>query len=96
MNVDYLKCWTSQLERIDREFLLLSKRRYQVFKKVVKFFDSKDIDLTDFRQREEVLNKVISEGYSMGIDEKFVRNLFEQILNQDEKKKQDFLEKLKE
>jgi len=92
MDIDYLKSWSEQIGRIDHEILFLLKRRFQILKKVAKYIKDNDLEFDNQIVKDEILKRVVSKGISMGMNENFIREVFNEILKEDEKKQKIFLE----
>jgi len=94
MNIDYLNSWKEQVDRVDTEILFLLKRRLQLQKKVFKYKMDNEITTQDKNREDEVLNNVKGKARSMGMSEGFVRNMFEELLKESEKRRLIFIEEM--
>ena len=94
INIDYLNSWKEQVDRVDTEILFLLKRRLQLQKKVFKYKIDNEIGTKDLNREDEVLNNVKSKARAMGMNEGFIRKMFEELLKESEKRRLLYLEEI--
>ena len=81
-----------QIEKIDLELLYLLKRRVQTEKKVAIFKKGKNLGLDNFNLANETIIKNIAKARTMQLNENFVREIFEVILDETNRVQKDIME----
>ena len=81
-----------QIEKIDLELLYLLKRRVQTEKKVAIFKKGKNLGLDNFNLANEIIIKNIAKARTMQLNENFVREIFEVILDETNRVQKDIME----
>ena len=87
-----LESYREQINAIDDEILILLKRRMQLVKKVVMYKKQNDMEIYVPQREIEILTRLTTKAHEMGIGDGFIRNLFQNILEESKKTQQNFLD----
>lgn len=74
-----------QIDRTDEEILILLKRRFQTVKKIGKYKKDNNIEIEDRNRENNLIIAKIAKARTMQLDEAFIRDLFELIIDESKK-----------
>lgn len=90
-----LKNFRRQIDRIDDEFLILLKRRFQLSKKVSKYKMCNNIPVMDPSREDEILTRLAAKARTMDIGESFSRRFYELVLSQSKLLQEEYMNEQK-
>jgi chorismate mutase len=92
-DMKFLESFRNQINNIDNEFLILLKRRMQISKKIAEFKHGKNMEILQEDRELELILARTKKAREMTLDESFVRDFFELIMDQSKKIQKAHLEK---
>jgi chorismate mutase len=95
MEYDLLESLRGQIDRIDEELLILLKRRFQTSKKIAKYKLEHNMPVFDKERENLIFFDRLNKGRNMQLNEEFVREFFDLILDESKKIQEEFIEKKK-
>lgn len=80
--VENLNTLRGRIDFIDKNVITSLKIRFDAVKKIGEFKRKHDLPLCDRKRQKEVLRMRIKQGKKSGLNEKFVKNLYNLIFNE--------------
>ncbi len=90
---DQLIRFREQLDNIDNEIIYLVKRRLQVVQKIGKYKNENNMEIYQPDREAEMFNKLSAKAVTMGINENFIQNLFDIIIEESKKEQKKAIDK---
>lgn len=80
-----METFRDQIDRIDAEIMILLRRRFQILKKVAKFKVENNMPIYQPERERDMLENKAERAKLMGMDQSFIKTLFEVILDESKK-----------
>jgi len=80
--VDNIRNFRDKINYFDNNLVSLLKKRFDIVKKIGKFKKKNNLPLCDRKRQAEVLKIRIKQGKDGGLNEKFVKKLYNLIFNE--------------
>ncbi len=93
MEYDSLKNFRNQIDNIDKEIMILIKRRMQFAKKIAKYKFDNNMEIFVPAREDEIINIAKNRAITMNLSESFTRNLFQMIIDESKREQEKFLSK---
>lgn len=93
MTFDILEKLREQIDNIDNEIMILIKRRLQTSKKVAEYKFKNEMEVFDEQREMEIIKDKSSRASAMKLDDAFVREIFEILIEESKKEQEKYLQK---
>ncbi len=84
MNLD-LKDYREQIDEIDREIVALLTKRFGIVKSIADYKKKNNLQILDKKREKVVLEEKLNLAQKNNLDEEFVVDIFEKIMEQSKK-----------
>jgi chorismate mutase len=96
MDRNLLEDYRRQVDEVDKEILILIKRRFQLNKKLGEYKHKQNLEIQDPNREDEIIKISIQMANEMNINESFVRKVFHLIMDESkEQQKNHIIKKFK-
>lgn len=89
-----LKDIRKDIDSIDNQILELLEKRFSLMPSVIDYKIKNNLDIFDSAREKEILKNKISTAKNFSIDEKFITEIYQLIMDQSKKIQRDYLKKL--
>ena len=84
MNLD-LKDYREQIDKIDREIVLLLARRFEIVGKISDYKKKNNLQVLDKKREKVILEEKLNLAQKNNLDEEFIVDIFKKIMEQSKK-----------
>jgi len=89
-----LKDIRKDIDSIDNQILELLEKRFSLMPSVIDYKIKNNLDIFDSAREKEILKNKIFSAKNFSIDEKFITEIYQLIMDQSKKIQRDYLKKL--
>ena len=93
MDEELLERLRNQIDETDKEILYMLKRRIQIVRKIAKFKIENNLEVFQPDREAILFNKLGSQAITLKLDENFVQDLYELIVNESKKAQEEIIAK---